>query len=158
LHELVPLHITSHSLFFAHWISSWQDMSPVHWMSHDEDIVQMILWVHEPFPHRTRHGRFAGHCTSVVVHEPCALQSITQTPSASHVPLEQPWAQSCCAVVSASGVGGVGLSMPESIMIGLPPLSHSTLGDTHQPPWHCCPPVHSVAAEHSTVQSIVLGW
>lgn len=136
LHELVPLHITSHSAFFAHWISSWQDMSPVHWMSHDDAIVQMILCVHEPSPQSTRHGRLAGHWTSVFVHFSLPLQSITQTPAASHVPFEQPCAQSCWAVVSPSGAGVVGLSTEPSITMGLPPLSHSTFGATHHPLRH----------------------
>jgi hypothetical protein len=60
-------------------------------MSHDDAIVQLIFFVHELSPQITRHGRFAGHATSL--HEPEAEQSITHTP-AWHVPFVQPCWQS----------------------------------------------------------------
>jgi hypothetical protein len=54
----------------------------------------------------TRHGRLAGHTTSVVLHAPLALQSITHTPCASHVPAVQPCSQAATAALSPSLSGG----------------------------------------------------
>jgi hypothetical protein len=157
LHELAPAHETLHEPCSGHWISSPHAPVPEHSTSQELDVLQRILCVHELSPQSTRHGRFAGHCTSVLVHLPAALQSMTQTPASSHVPREQPWAHSCCAVVSASG-GRLSPAGAASITTGLPPLSQMMFGATHQPSLQVWPPVHSVAAEHCTVQSSVAGW
>lgn len=87
LHELGPVQSTSQRLG-PHWISSWQDVSPLHCTSQVVDVPQNTFFAQAWSPQTTRHGRFAGHVTSVG-QDDVALQSITQTPS-THVPFVQP--------------------------------------------------------------------
>jgi hypothetical protein len=99
-HEPAPLQVTSQGPLL-HRISSPQLELPVHWTSHDVAVPQRMWCAHALSPQTTRHGRFAGHCTSERSQLPLALQSITQTPAASHVPFVQPsWHREVAGLLS----------------------------------------------------------
>jgi hypothetical protein len=151
-HELAPLQVTSQGPL-PHRISSPQLEAPVHWTSHDVAKPQRMWCVQAESPHVTRHGRFGGHSTSDELQLPRVLQSITQTPAASHAPLVQPSLQRKTAGESVGPSGEAGPPPSETISASQLPRP----GMAHQPSLQCCPPVQSVADAHCTVQSRTVG-
>jgi hypothetical protein len=147
-HELGPLQVTSQAPS-PQRISSPQLEMPVQRTSHDAAVPHVMRWVHALSPHSTRHGTLAGQTTSAAAQLPLALQSITHTPAGSQVPLVQPIRHSAGADASVTASGGPG--GPSGVTAGSP--QRACPGIAHQPSLQRCPPVHSVAAAHCTVQS-----